>query len=419
MSNGLWDRPINPQGIPSFIPSEQEYLFSGAAKGYSAGEIGGGVQASAPAPTTTYVAPQQYQYGGWYTNPATGTVMRWFNGTWTTGAEPGQVAGATTTYQAPSAPSLPSPEEIERQRQEMLKQLSAEYQPLFSELDRQLAETITAKTRGEEIVGGEFEVRKEAVGVSEAKTEREIAGAETKTMETAKQTLRELTEKGGDWLKSVSQLYAGSSGAIAAATGMGKKLTQQRGQILRQRNDAIADFSRKRIDLVEFVNLQYSQIDQWKYAELADIQKEFEAEQTRIKSLKAEAQVNLSQQSFNWASERLANLDKAVSDYEYKLALYQETRAIDLQNALILSEQGFYQDLEKIRVGAQYKVTEPTGGYTIQRIGTDPKTGYAVYGKVNKYTGEITPLWTAGGEIAEEEEKGGEIPWWEEEYPVK
>lgn len=28
------------------------------------------------------------QYGGWYDNPATGTNQRWWNGTWTNGAEP-------------------------------------------------------------------------------------------------------------------------------------------------------------------------------------------------------------------------------------------------------------------------------------------------------------------------------------------
>ena len=30
-----------------------------------------------------------YQTGGWYDNPATGTNMRWFPSGWTTGADPG------------------------------------------------------------------------------------------------------------------------------------------------------------------------------------------------------------------------------------------------------------------------------------------------------------------------------------------
>lgn len=37
------------------------------------------------------------QYGGWYDNPETGKNQRWFDGTWTDGAEPSQSSGSSET----------------------------------------------------------------------------------------------------------------------------------------------------------------------------------------------------------------------------------------------------------------------------------------------------------------------------------
>lgn len=48
---------------------------------------------------------QNYQYGGWYDNPATGKNQRWFNGTWTDGAEPG--GGGSSGGGGGSAPAAP------------------------------------------------------------------------------------------------------------------------------------------------------------------------------------------------------------------------------------------------------------------------------------------------------------------------
>jgi len=51
------------------------------------------------------------QYGGWYDNPAAGKNQRWFNGTWTDGAEPGSGGGNNNNgggggASMPSAPSF-------------------------------------------------------------------------------------------------------------------------------------------------------------------------------------------------------------------------------------------------------------------------------------------------------------------------
>ncbi len=365
--------PLYPKNLWSpMFPETEPQLPGGADWSYNPPPAPTPEPAPAPSPTPTYsTAPAP-------TSTPTPTVDSY-----------------VPTYQTTSAPSVPSAEDVERERQERLARLIAEYQPYFDELDRRMGETELTRTRGTELISGEETLRKEQIGVSEAKVGRAIEAGRESVSEQSQQTLRELAESGRGWLKAATSRYAGSSAYFAVAEGMGKELSKQRGQILRQRDSAFMEFSRRSIDLSEMISLEQSKLQQWKSSELAGIQQKFQDDQANIRGQKAEGQIQLAQESFDWATQRLASLDKIISDYTMGLQLYQQQREVDLRNALVLSEQKFDQEIAMLQEQSKYDISKPTGTRTT-KAPTTKNFGTAAnprWYKWNASTNSWDPLW--------------------------
>lgn len=70
-------------------------------------------------PRTVQPSTPSYSYGGWYNNPATGKNQRWFNGTWTDGAEPSSGGGGGF--------DIPQPD---------IDAIRREYEPIYQNYDR-------------------------------------------------------------------------------------------------------------------------------------------------------------------------------------------------------------------------------------------------------------------------------------------
>jgi len=229
--------------------------------------------------------------------------------------------------------------EEETRKQAVRSGITAQYQPVFAELDRRLGlipgeETGLKKTV--EDLYSTMSGQAEAYGTA-PKGSIELARGKAETG--AKETLRDLAEAGQGALGAVQKIYGASSVSPVIQGQMTRELSKQRADILGQRDEAFAELNLKITEVDSMIASEKSKIDMWKTTELQKIGEEIRSRTDQINAQKVGASTEkaanltaLEMQIFQNAQQRLLNLDNQISEYTMSLDLYKEKTQTDLAN---------------------------------------------------------------------------------------
>jgi len=233
---------------------------------------------------------------------------------------------------------------VEREKAERRAAISSEFDPIFSELDRQLSALPKRRAEMEGYVGKLSEGQVQLAKNEEARNIKGLEESKTEETSRGKASLRDLE---GDIRNQMEayQRYFGSMGAgdssapLVASEAITKAGLKTRGNILTERNKALATLDSKISDVRSVTQDQLIKIDQWKNSELVDIANDFSSAMDNLQSAKANASAEkqraINQEIFGLADNfnaRLRQLDDMVVNYKMSVSEWNMQRTADLQD---------------------------------------------------------------------------------------
>lgn len=349
-----------------------------------------------PAPPYTVAPPYtppvsgggrtQYEYGGWYPNPAAGgQVMRWWNGVWTTGEEPG--GGGQPTQ--PSTPSQPSAEELERQRREAEARGAIEsgYSDYFAQLDAMLEQGLPAQRTAQEELArlqytGGVEQLQPQLTAGETLLQRQRERTETsqaRNLRDLAANLRNAFMTGNIFLGARGA--GDSSAARMYSYALTKLASQQRGDIMTQTADVMREIGDREMNLQNVYNAEVNRLASERDQKIMSIASWFAEQQNALRGAKAEGALRKGQDlatlSQNLLSAALNQLNFVQQEASNRRAALEQWA---LNNAT--SIQQVKANLQQV---SQFQPTLPqaqpiAGQPTIQAGGGFNVPGYAPIG---------------------------------------
>jgi len=316
--------------------------------------------------------------------------------------------GAPAPTYSPPAPQGISVEDYQTQQAQLQQQLQTAYDPLFAELDRQLAALPAQREAGSSLVEQEYGVRGKELEATKAAQERALGYAETQQKEQTTMTLQDLAENARNWLSAAENIWGGSSAVPAVMTGMGKEISKARGGAFRTRANNLKEIAMKRVDLESLYGVQVDKIELWKTQQLQSVMDEYTAREDQIRKEEASAQTQMRAEAVNYATQQLQEIQNRVLDYNDKLNYWRTTKA---------EEFGYM--LQELEARAQYKT--PSTPNLQLKIGPggetylfNPQTGelsYAGAGQTSGATASTTQYGTQTSGYTKIGSQGQQLIW--------
>lgn len=239
-----------------------------------------------------------------------------------------------------------------REREERLrKEISSAWEPIFSELDRQIGLIPIQKQKQqaglEELVG----LQREEVGRQEEAGVRTLEAQKEEQKQLAKKSFRELEEDIRNQMMGASQILgvrgAGdSSAAYDISEIINRAATKARGGIIETRNQIFNEIGLKIQEVHDLAATNINKINQYKTEKLMEIEQFFTDQLNRLSMTKAEARsqrgmaiANMIQNLESEFANALRQLDQQVLNYAQSVEMWEMQRAAELENVARTMQQ--------------------------------------------------------------------------------
>jgi len=172
--------------------------------------------------------------------------------------------------------------------------IAGEFDPIFSELDRQLGELPGQRIELEGKIGSLADTQRAGVAAGESRGIQELDKSAEGEKAQAKSSLRNLENDVRNLLQA-KQFYFGAMGAgDSSATGMAseaisKGALRSRGNVLAARDAGLADIETKKQDVRNISTEQNRKIDEWKGEKLFALAEKFQEKANELNMAKANA----------------------------------------------------------------------------------------------------------------------------------
>lgn len=335
---------------------------------------GSTVQNSTSAPTPTPTTTGDNNSGGGSTPTSTPTG----------GSNANTQADNLTNNAADEAARKKAQEEAAKKAYEasMRKNISAAYDPIFAELDRQLGALPAAQADTEAQLSNLAIQQKTGVASDQSKSIASLEQSKQGEETTAKKSLRSLEEDIRNNLAAYA-FYFGTKGAgDSSATGLASEAIAKgglkaRSNILGVRDEAFAAIDQKKADVDMLASEQNRKIDEWKSNKVYETVQYFKDKVDQLNQAKANASAekqnainNLLQNTHQDFITRLRNIDDNVTNFKQTVDTWKVQRSAELEDFTTkLTEQAKYTSdtPEKLQLvtdtfGNAYMFNPYTGG---------------------------------------------------------
>jgi len=266
------------------------------------------------------------------------------------------------------------------------------YDPIFSELDRQLGELPSIKAEHEGFVGtSEASQRQQAEAGMESGL-RNIEGSREEEALRSKRSLRDVAENARDILSKAANVWGGSSAVEAATAGISKAVGKQRGRIMENRDLAYSQLDRLGAGIRELYSGQLMKIETWKAEKMLEISQWIRSQETTIRGQKAEIQSSMNAESLAWARQQAAAIEQQAQEYAQKVEFWTLQRQADLED---------YR--AQLQIQSEFKTP---GNYSYKPVSLQYKELNGKTYTFNPQTGELAPI-SMGGSTSTEDK----TPW--------
>lgn len=263
-------------------------------------------------------------------------------------------AGVTNTASTP-APSFNLADEISRQKSEEEARLEAQkaqarndisssFDPIFSELDRQIGLLPNQRAEYETQIATLAGSQAEGAKASQEQGVKTLEGAKAQEETRAKSSIRSLAEDIRNQLSAGGQLLGSMGAGDSSATGAVSEAVTRAGlkaksTILSGRDQAIATLDSKIGDVNSLASEQLRKIDEWKSSKLFETGQYFTNQLNQLNTAKANAsaekQKAINDIIFGLQNQflsRVQQLDDAVINYKSSIATWQMQREAELED---------------------------------------------------------------------------------------
>lgn len=231
-------------------------------------------------------------------------------------------------------------EEIARERQA----ISSEFDPIFSELDRQIGMLPEQRTQFEQQISSLSDSQKQTVAADTTANIGKLDAAGSEEKQKAKSAFRDLEEDIRNQLQA-REFYFGAQGAgdssapLMASEAITKAGLKTRGGIINNRDDALTQIELKKSDVNSLATEQNRKIDEWKSNKIFETVQYFTSRADELNQAKANASVEKQraindvirglQQNFYG---RLKELDDSVLNFKSSVSTWQMQRQAELED---------------------------------------------------------------------------------------
>lgn len=248
------------------------------------------------------------------------------------------VSNTQTTKSTPPKDSLTDlyskqKQEMERQKAEREKQanrIGESWNPVFSELDRQLGSIPTRQAEYQARIGESAEAQLGDVEASRVQSTQSLEGEKARGLRNLEEDIRNQMEAAGT---KIGIAGAGSSSAVGQASEALARVGQKaRGSLLEGVNEQLTSIN-------NLATEQRSKIGQWKQDKLGEIVSYFQNKMDELSFLKANAQKERKQaveelisNAQNEFVSALSSLDNQVMSYAQSVDMWEKQRASELED---------------------------------------------------------------------------------------
>lgn len=286
----------------------------------------------------------------------------------------------------------------EEQEKKAKERIGASFDPIFGELDRQLAALPGRKATYEQEIGRLAEEQKGTAEAERAKSKASLEQSRAAVGENAQASLRDLEGDIRNQLKArVNALGAASqsSAATEVSEAVSREGMKSRAKILSTRDEAYSAIEQQAADIDALATEQLGKIDSWKSSTLFQVGQDFAEKFDTLQREKANATAEearaIDDRITGLETEfygRLRQLDDAVMNYKSSIATWQMQRQADLEDygkklAMAGSYQGMEADAEQYAAAnkvfeqslAQGLGVQESQTRAFQQTGVDPLKG--------------------------------------------
>lgn len=235
-------------------------------------------------------------------------------------------------------------EDYNRRVAEERSAISQEFDPIFSELDRQLASLPGQKVELEGKVGTLADTQRTGVQQTQDQGITALTASGEEEKANAKGSLRNLEEDVRNQLQA-RQFFFGSVGAgdssapIMASEAISKGALRSRGAVLGARDAGLANIETKKQDVRNLASDQNNKIETWKAGKMLELAQSFQEQERNLSSARANASgakakaINdvIRGMSQDLVSE-LRRLDDQVYQYKSAVSTWQMQREAEMED---------------------------------------------------------------------------------------
>ncbi len=321
-------RPINPQGTPSYIPPEQEYLFSGGQKGYQApAAVPPAVkppQVTPTSPWTSAPAPQpqqQQQQGGQppYAPNVQNQTVSYGGNTWK--GNPGQ----GWTLQGPSGGGAPQGPDLNSIYDPAMQSLNAIEQNYRNQLPGALQSIEASYGQGSNELDQNLAAQNALLGNQATN----VGTAKANALAQARQLYVELSQR------NAAMFGSRSSAGPAAQELLGRATTQQFGNVETGAQSSMAAIDAEKRRILDFTNVQKDKFALAKADALRQTNNDFtnklaeiNSQRGALESAKATARV----QALEAARAATAQIAAAEKTFQNQITMFEMESQRQLAN---------------------------------------------------------------------------------------
>lgn len=282
------------------------------------------------------------------------------------------------------------------QQAKLKEAIGGAYDPIFSELDRQIGLTPQYKQQLSDQISTLAGQQTTDVTSQQTQDINSINTGKATEVTNAKGSLRNLEEDVRNIIQATA-LYLGSRGAGdssaggAASEAITSAAQKARSGVLQTRDQALGVLDSKIADVNAAATDQIRKIGDWKTNKLADITQwaidrvdQLNQQKSTASGAKANAIANMITQTEQQFYSALKGLDDAVFNYNQSVATWQQQRQADLEDFKTkLGIQASYTNTSP----AQYKVVTDAFGRTFAVNPTNPSQVVDISGNLGTATG--------------------------------
>jgi hypothetical protein len=285
-----------------------------------------------------------------------------------------------TYYEPPQGPSQSEEEARAAYEEEMRSGISAAYQPIFTELDKQIGLLPTQRQEFEQGIESLAGTQKTGVELQRKAGETALEGQKVAETAQAAGSLRDLEEDLRNQIRAWAVSLGGRGAGESSAPGMASEIVTRgglkaRAKVLSARDLALNQIAMKIQDVNNLASQELNKVEQWKSTNLMNIAQwatnrlnELGTAKANASSAQQNAINQLIQNTHEEFITRLRQLEDNYTQYKSSVSLWQQQRAGDLED---------YKT--KLGLAAKYtSTTKPTYADALKSFSTLYSTGQTI-----------------------------------------